>query len=88
MFFQSINLKTSSNAVNVLGGFKFIPLFKCKENDQITEDGLITRTMTEDTSYLLVKMDGDISDADGNKRLGGLTKKSQLRNLSQPVNLR
>lgn len=86
--FQSINFKTSSNAVNVLCGFKFIPLFKSKMNDQISEDGLITRTMTEDTSYLLVKMDGDILDADGNKRLGGLTKKNQLRSGSQPVDLR
>lgn len=57
-------------------------------NDQISEDGLVTRTMTEDTSYLLVKMDGGISDADGNKRLGGLTKKNQLRSGSQPVDLR
>lgn len=49
--------------LNGLCGFKFIPLTNPDDvASYTTADGLITRDFSEDTSYLIVKIEGDDAD--------------------------
>lgn len=75
--------------INGLCGFKFIPLNNYS-GDQITgRDGLITRAFSEDTTYLIVKIEGDDLDSDAMKRsrLDGVVKRTQMKP-KPPIDLR
>ncbi|XP_075991334.1 uncharacterized protein LOC142986664 [Anticarsia gemmatalis] len=79
----------NSQNINGLCGFKFVPL-KARESDLTTVyDGLTTRTFSEDTSYLIVTVEGDDIDSDAmsRSRLDGVLKKAPMKP-KQPIDLR
>lgn len=94
---QSINAKCYNLLVfffleqnmNGLCGFNFIPLNKHNDEQITGRDGFITRTFSEDTTYLIIKIERNDIDTDAMKRfrLDGVVKKTQMKS-KLPVDLR
>ncbi|KAM3968389.1 uncharacterized protein ACR2FA_005017 [Aphomia sociella] len=83
--------RTNDQVYNDLCGFKFIPLKRNEESDNVTvKDGLKTRVFSQDTTYLLVKVEGDDLDVDCVKRsrLDGVIKRTLNKPGKPPVDLR
>ncbi|KAJ8737615.1 hypothetical protein PYW08_000210 [Mythimna loreyi] len=80
--YQQKPIPLSEQNINGLCGFKFIPLHKSTNDEQVIgRDGFITRTFTEDTSYLIIKIERHEMDADAVKRsrLDGVVKRAQMK---------
>ncbi|XP_059059703.1 zinc finger protein 568-like isoform X2 [Achroia grisella] len=84
-------LRQSDQVYNDLSAFKFIPLRNYEESADVTvQDGLMTRLFNEDTTYLLVKVEGGDMDVECTKRsrMGGVLKRTQNKPGKPPVDLR
>ena len=68
--------------------FKFIPLKTQSEDPVIEQDGIIRRTFSADTSYLIVKYENSESVREKRSRLDSMIKKIQSKPDKKPVDLR
>ncbi|CAG9558642.1 unnamed protein product [Danaus chrysippus] len=83
----SYSVKTNDQIYEDLCGFKFIPLKK--NEDLITEeDGILKRTFSCDTSYLIVKYESNESVGVKRSRLDNMIRKIQSKPEKKPVDLR
>lgn len=76
--------------VNGLCGFKFIPLQENNTDEQVIgRDGFITRTFSEDTTYLIIQIEMNEMDSDAIKRsrIDGVLKRTQIKP-KLPIDLR
>ncbi|XP_035433067.1 zinc finger protein 39 isoform X1 [Spodoptera frugiperda] len=87
--FQQKTAQFSDHNMNGLCGFNFIPLNKHNDEQITGRDGFITRTFSEDTTYLIIKIERNDIDTDAMKRfrLDGVVKKTQMKS-KLPVDLR
>ncbi|PZC81854.1 hypothetical protein B5X24_HaOG211867 [Helicoverpa armigera] len=79
--FQQKPTPFSDQDINGLCGFKFIPLDKNMDGVTTDSDGFMTRCFTEDTSYLIIKIERNELDAETIKRsrLDGVVKRTQMK---------
>lgn len=75
---------------NDLCGFKFIPLKSGTEsNSNPVHGGLTSRVFEEDTTFLIVKVEGSEVDSDSSKRASdGSARRTQMKPGKPPVDLR
>nr|XP_021184814.2 zinc finger protein 26 [Helicoverpa armigera] len=87
--FQQKPTPFSDQDINGLCGFKFIPLDKNMDGVTTDSDGFMTRCFTEDTSYLIIKIERNELDAETIKRsrLDGVVKRTQMKP-KLPIDLR
>ncbi|CAH2035524.1 unnamed protein product, partial [Iphiclides podalirius] len=80
----------NNQIVEGLCGFKFIPRKGETTNTSVQIDGLVKCVFHEDTSYLIVKVEGDDLDPNAIKRsrLAGILRRNQIKQGKQPVDLR
>ncbi|XP_063394096.1 zinc finger protein 454-like [Cydia fagiglandana] len=85
--FQSATGQLNSQSMSY--DYKFYPLKKPYDPSEMTiqKDGITTRTYSEDTTFLIVKVEG-VSIDDKRRRLEGVVKRARMKPAKQTVDLR
>ncbi|CAK1588360.1 unnamed protein product [Parnassius mnemosyne] len=87
---NSASLQSSNQIVEDLCGFKFIGREETQNTTIQCDDGLTKCIFHEDTSYLIVKVEGEDLDPNALKRsrLDGIIRRNQMKQGKPPVDLR
>ncbi|CAH0703767.1 unnamed protein product [Spodoptera exigua] len=78
---QQLPARHNDQNINGLCGFKFIPLKKNNDEHTVERDGFILRTFSEDTTYLIIKIErNDLCKGVMKRtRLEGEVKRTQMK---------